>query len=137
MLNVKDFVALGRGPSLSIPESAKLGVQARIRRIVQAENLPAALGGAVVLAIVVNAIELACTAGLPAAYTRILTLRRGSTTGTSPSTISATCFDDAVMLAIAVITLGRRKLQERAGHFRPSAARMLRPVWRDHRSEEG
>jgi hypothetical protein len=119
-VNAKDFVALGRGPSLSIPASARPGVQARVRRIVQAENLPAALGGAVVLAVVVNAIELACTAGLPAVYTRILTLRALPTWqyyGYLALYDLAYVFDDGVMLAIAVVTLGRRKLQERAGRW--------------------
>lgn len=119
-LNVKDFVAFGRGPSLSIAESAKPGFYARVRRIVQAENLAAALGGAVVLAVLVNLIELACTAGLPAIYTRILTLHPLSTAEYYAHLALynlAYVFDDAVMLSIAVVTLGRRKLQQRAGRW--------------------
>lgn len=42
-LNVKDFFAPGRGPSLGIPEGTKPRVHERIRRILTAENLPAAL----------------------------------------------------------------------------------------------
>ena len=119
-LNVKDFVAFGRGPSLSIAESAKPGFYARVRRIVQAENLAAALGGAVVLAVLVNLIELACTAGLPAVYTRILTLHPLSTAEYYAHLALynvAYVFDDAVMLSVAVVGLGRRKLQERAGRW--------------------
>ncbi len=38
LVNVKDFFAFRQGFSLSIPDSAKPGIYARIRRIVQAEH---------------------------------------------------------------------------------------------------
>ena len=46
-----------------------------MRRVVTAEHLGAALASAAVLAVLVNTVELLCTAGLPALFTRILTLR--------------------------------------------------------------
>lgn len=72
-LNLKDFVAFGRGVSLGIPEAAKPGVYSQVRRILRAENLAGALAAVVVLAVLVNTVELLCTAGLPAVYTRVLT----------------------------------------------------------------
>jgi hypothetical protein len=60
----------------------------RVRRIVYADNLPGALTAAGALAVMVTLIEL--TAGLPALFTQIRS-------------------------AIAVITLSRRKVQERPG----------------------
>jgi hypothetical protein len=75
VLNVKDFVALGRGPSLAIPRSVRPALYARMRAVVMAEHPAAALGGVIVLAVLVNVVELLCTAGFPAVYTRILTLR--------------------------------------------------------------
>jgi len=119
-VNVKDFVAFGRGPSLGIPQAVKPGVYARIRGILQAERLPAALAGAIVLAVLVNAIELLCTAGLPVLYTRILTgraLPSGQYYGYLALYNVAYMADDAVMLMVAVVTLGRRKLQEREGRW--------------------
>jgi glutaredoxin len=119
-VNVKDFVAFGRGPSLGIPEAAKPGVYARVRGILQAERIPAALAGAIVLAVLVNAIELLCTAGLPVLYTRILTaqaLPNWQYYGYLALYNVAYMADDAVMLVIAVVTLGRRKLQEREGRW--------------------
>jgi hypothetical protein len=119
-INLKDLLARGHGPSLGIPEGAKPGIYARVRRIVQAENLAAALGGAVVLAILVNVLELACTAGLPVVYTRVLSAmdmppwRHYAYLGLYNV---AYVFDDAVILAVAVVTLGRFKLQERAGRW--------------------
>jgi glutaredoxin len=56
-VNVKDFYAYGKGISFSIPESAKPGIYARVRAIVHAENLPAAMLGVTVLAVLVNVIE--------------------------------------------------------------------------------
>lgn len=44
----------------------------RIKHIVKKQNLWLALGGVVVLAVLVNLIELACSAGLPLLYTQIL-----------------------------------------------------------------
>jgi glutaredoxin len=119
-VNVKDFFAYGRGISFGIPASAKPGIYARVRAIVHAENLPAAILGAVVLAVLVNVIELACTAGLPALYTQVLAQQRVSTVaryGYLGLYNLAYMLDDALMVGIAVVTLGRHKLQERAGRW--------------------
>lgn len=119
-INVKDFFARSHGISLSIPDSAKPGLYTRVRRILQAENLAGALAGIVVLAGLVNMIELLCTAGFPALYTQILTLQ-GLSMWEYYSYLGlynlAYIFDDSLMVTIAVVTLGRRKLQERAGRW--------------------
>jgi glutaredoxin len=119
-VNVKDFFALHHGISLSIPESAKPGLYARIRRILQAENLAGAMASIVILAGLVNLVELLCTAGLPALYTQILTLQQMPAWeyyGYLGLYNLAYIFDDSLMVTIAVITLSRRKLQERAGRW--------------------
>jgi glutaredoxin len=120
VVHVKDFFALGRGVSLSIPESAKPGIYARVRAIVRAESLFAAIIGAVVLAVMVNVIELLCTAGLPALYTQVLAQHSVGPTaryGYLLLYILAYMLDDSIMVGVAVVTLGRRKLQERAGRW--------------------
>lgn len=119
-VNVKDFLAFGKGLSLSIPESAKPGIYARVRQIVAAKYMVAALSGAVVLAVLVNTIELLCTAGLPAMYTQILTFHNYPWWENYLYLglyIVAYMFDDTIMLAIAVTTLSHRKLQEREGRW--------------------
>lgn len=119
-VNVKDFFAWRRGITLSIPESAKPGFYARVRAILQAEKLAVALAGIVVLAGLVNTIELLCTAGFPALYTQMLSLhplpmwKYYSYLGLYNM---AYIFDDSLMVTIAVVTLSRRKLQERAGQW--------------------
>jgi glutaredoxin len=119
-LNVKDFVAFGRGPSLGIPEAAKPGIYARVRRIVYAERLLPAVAAAAVLAALVNLVELLCTAGLPALYTHLLARRAlpgWLHYGYLALYVACYMFDDAVVLAVAIVTLERWKLGERGGRW--------------------
>ncbi len=119
-VNVKDFFARHRGISLSIPESAKPGLYARIRRILQAEHLTGAVAGVILLACLVNTIEMLCTAGFPAVYTQILTMQQlpaWEYYGYLGLYNLAYILDDSLMVIIAVVTLSRRKLQERAGRW--------------------
>lgn len=119
-VNVKDFLAFRRGITLSIPESAKPGLYARMRAILHAEDLTAALAATVVLAVLVQVVELLCTAGFPALYTRILTMRHlewWAYYGYLGLYNAAYMFDDALVLAVGVITLSRTRLQEREGRW--------------------
>jgi hypothetical protein len=119
-INVKDFFAFKRGVSLTIPESSKPGLYERMRRIVRAEHLPASMLGAAVLAVLVNFIELLCTAGLPAIYTSILTGQRLSSWqyyGQLLLYAMAYIFDDALMVGLAVVTLSHRRLREHEGRW--------------------
>ncbi len=119
-INVKDFFALGSGVSLSIPQAAKPGLYARARRILTAEHLPSALLGIAMLAVLVNMIELLCTAGFPAIYTQILTLRRlpwWEYYGYLALYNAAYILDDSLMVTIAGVTLSHRKLQEQGGRW--------------------
>jgi hypothetical protein len=115
-LNVKDAVAFGWGPSLVIPAGAKPGIYARARRLLSVESLAPALAGVVILAVLVNLVELLCTAGFPAVYTAILAgqpLSRSAHYGYLALYNLAYIADDALMVALAVATLGRHKLAER------------------------
>jgi glutaredoxin len=117
-IHVKDCITPHRGPSLSIPSRAKPRIYAWVRRIVYAENLTAALAITIALAAIVNLIELLCTAGLPALFTQILSahgLSWWQYHGYMALYVLAYMLDDLAMLAIAVVTLSRRKVQERAG----------------------
>ena len=91
LVNVNDFFAFGQGVSFAIPESVKLGIYARVRRILQAEHFTGALVSVVVLAVLVNTIELLCTAGLLAVYTQCTICLGGRTIATSASIMSHTC----------------------------------------------
>jgi glutaredoxin len=119
-INVKDFFAFGRGISLSIPERAKPGIYQRIRGLLHAPTLTAAIVGAIVLAVLVQIVEFLCTSGFPALFTRILTLRELETSsyyGYMLLYIAAYMFDDVVVLGTGVILLSRHRLQEKEGRW--------------------
>jgi hypothetical protein len=120
ILNIKDFLAFGSGPSVGIPAAAKPGLYRQVRRVIQAENLVGALAAVVVLAILVNMAEALCTAGFPAIYTRVLSLHSLPMWNYYAYLVLynlAYIADDSLMLTIAVVTLGRRKLQETGGRW--------------------
>jgi cytochrome c biogenesis protein CcdA len=119
-IHIKDFFAFKKGLSLSIPESAKPGIYAKVRKIAAAESLWVALGTAIVMAVLVNMVELLCTAGLPALYTSILSYQG------YPRLVEylylglyilAYMFDDTILLLVVAVTLSRRRLQEREGRW--------------------
>ena len=117
-LNVKDFFAWGRGVSFSIPASAKPGLYARARGVLNASALPTSLVAVATLAVVVNVVELLCTAGLPALYTAVLAqqnLGAAAHYAYLGLYIVGYIFDDSLMVGMAVIALSSRKLTEHAG----------------------
>lgn len=116
--NVKDFFAPGRGFSFSIPEGAKPGLVARMRGVMQNQALAASLVGVAALAVVVNLVELLCTAGLPAIYTAVLAQQQLDTAAHLAYLalyIVGYIADDALMVTLAVLALRSGKLTERAG----------------------
>jgi glutaredoxin len=120
LINLKDFWAFGRGVSLSIPDSAKPGIYARMRGILHAESLTAALIATVILAVLVQVVELVCTSGFPALFTRILTLRQLEGTSYYGYLLlynAAYMLDDVIVLTIGAITLSSRRLQEKEGRM--------------------
>ena len=120
LVNVKEFWAFGQGPSLTIPDSAKPGLYARVRKILVAEHVSQAMIGILVLAIMVNMIEFICTAGFPALFTQVLSQQDLTTLeyyGYLGLYNLAYIADDAMMVTVAVFTLSHRKLQEREGRW--------------------
>ena len=117
-LNIKDFIGVKRGGSLSMSSGAQADIFARMRRLLQSASLPTMLTGTVVLALAANAYELACTSGLPMVYTRILTLNALPSGGyylflALYNLIYVVPL--AAIVAVFVVTLGSRKLQDHEG----------------------
>lgn len=75
LINLKELVWFKRGVSLTIPDKVKPKLYRKMRGVANAVSLPAAFLGVAALAFFVNLIELGCTLGLPAVYTRVLSLR--------------------------------------------------------------
>jgi hypothetical protein len=142
VLNIKDFVVLRWGPSVGIPEAAKPGIYSQVRRVLRAENLMGAVSAVIVLAVLVNTVELLCTAGLPAIFTQVLTMYSLPNWAYYAYLVLynlAYVADDSLMLAIAVVTLSREKLQEKGARWLKlfsgvvmlglGLILMLRPEW--------
>ena len=75
LVNIKELFFFKKGVSFMIPESAKPKLYAKSRKIMNESNKVLAILGTIALAVFVNFIELGCTVGLPAIYTRVLSLR--------------------------------------------------------------
>ena len=120
ILNVKDFLLFGQGPSLSIPESKKPDIFRRARAILGADRLPAMMAATVLLAIAANFYELLCTAGFPMVYTRLLTLADLTPAGRL-AYLAAYNLIYVLPLGLIVVLfarhLGARKLSEREGRL--------------------
>ena len=116
-LSLRDAFTGSASKTLGIPDAAKPGIYERVRRILRAESLAAALAGVTVLAAVVNTVELLCTAGLPALYTHVLSRHDLSPlhyAGYLLLYVSFYMLDDIAILTLAVVSLGGRKLDARS-----------------------
>ncbi len=119
-VHVKDFFAFKKGLSFSIPEFAKPGIYARVRKVLNAEHLAGAMFSVVTLAIMVNIVELLCTAGLPALYTEILTVQEYPAWKNYAYLVLynlAYMFDDGLMVCIVVLTMSKTRMQETHGRW--------------------
>jgi thiol-disulfide isomerase/thioredoxin len=113
IINIKDFFFFHKGLSLVIPEKAKPNLFERMRNLLKASSPFALLAGTAVLAVAANSYEIICTAGFPMVFTRMLTLHPLSRAGY----YTYLAFYNiiyviplAVIVTVAVVTLGSRKL---------------------------
>ena len=73
IVNIKDFFFLGQGLSFTIPKDQKPKIMQRMKKVIApGTGIVLTLIGVAGLAFMVNMIELLCTAGFPAVYTKIL-----------------------------------------------------------------
>ena len=117
-INVKDFFLFKQGVSLTIPDSAKLRLFDRMRKLLRSTSLVSIMIGAIVLAVAANFYELLCTAGFPMVFTRILTLNNLSTASYYLYLVLYNIVYVIPMLIIVLgftFTLGRRQLTEWQG----------------------
>jgi len=141
-VNIRDFYSASGGFSLSIPAAAKPGLYKRMRDIINSRSLTLALCSAATLAVVVNIIELLCTAGFPAIYTAILmqqNLEAWAHYSYLALYIAGYLVDDSLMVGAAVFALSSKKLTERSGRWLKlvsgvvmlllGAVMILRPEW--------
>jgi hypothetical protein len=118
IINLKELIWFKKGVSLMIPDKAKPGLFRRMRAVASSASLPAALTGIAALAFVVNLVELGCTLGLPAVFTRIVSLRTDVSAAERYGLLALYNLAYIVPLAVIVVvvasTLHRVTLTERA-----------------------
>ncbi|MFH1850012.1 MAG: thioredoxin family protein [archaeon] len=115
LINLKEMFFFKKGVSLVIPEGAKSKLMEKIRHLVLKAPLSTALASVIVLAFTVNSIELLCTAGFPAVYTKILTMSNLSGFayyGYLLLYIIIYMLDDTIVFFIAVYTLSSGKMTQ-------------------------
>jgi len=120
LINIKDFFWYKKGISLTIPDKFKPKLFAKMRVLVKEKALMPMIIGTVILAVFANMIELLCTAGFPAIFTRILTLQ-----DYSPFTYySYIAFYNivyviplAVIVTVFAYTMGAHKFTEKQGRI--------------------
>lgn len=129
IVNLKEVVWFKRGPSLTIPDWVKPTLYRRMRRIANAASLPTAVIGIVVLAFLVNLVELGCTLGLPAVYTRLLSARVELSSFTRYAYLALYNAAYVVPLALVVtayvVTLHRLALSERGAKLLKAVSGVL------------
>ncbi len=120
LFNMKDYFLPETAGSLSIPDSAKPGLFARMRKLTMGDAMPTVLLGTIALAAVANSYELLCTAGFPLVFTRVLTLNDLSTSSYYGYLVLYNIvyvIPLLVIVGVFVWTLGSRKLSEGEGQF--------------------
>ncbi|MBI5141848.1 MAG: thioredoxin family protein [Nitrospirae bacterium] len=118
LINVKDFFFFKRGISLTIPDRFKPALFDKMRKLTTQSKTSAVVAGTVVLALFANTVELLCTAGFPAIYTRILTLQHlGSITYYLYLALYNLVYviPLALMVGFFAMTMGGRKFSEAQG----------------------
>jgi len=120
LINIKDYFFFKQGVSLSLSDSARTKIFARIRLLTQQGSWPTMIAATIILAVAANSYELLCTAGLPMVYTRVLTLNNL----TEAQYYLYLAFYNVVyiipLLIIVVlftVTLGRKKISEQEGRI--------------------
>jgi thiol-disulfide isomerase/thioredoxin len=120
LVNLKDYLAFGRGFSFSIPERAKPRFYRAGRRVRDLDRpLPAVLATTLVMALGIALVELPCTAGFPVIWTgtmRSMGIDRGAGFGGLLALyLLIYLLDELVVLALVVVTLRLTRFQEQHG----------------------
>ena len=109
---IRKFILFKPGVCEVAPEGSKWNekLSSKVKQVVQSKTLPATILGIIILAFGVNFIEFFCSAGLPAIYTKILSLSQLSSFGYYLYLLLYTLvfmLDDLIIFSIAIITLSK------------------------------
>lgn len=118
LINLKEIFFFKRGVSLMIADSAKTKVAEKIRRIMNEKEISVMVSATVLLAVFVNLIELGCTMGLPAIFTKVLAVKQSGAWqkyGYMAVYNAAYVIPLALIVSLFVCTMGRYKMTEAHG----------------------
>jgi cytochrome c biogenesis protein CcdA len=114
IVHIKDYFWLGRGLSLSIPDSAKPGIYRRLRGLMERSGF-ALVGATVVLALGIALVELPCTAGFPLLWSQLVAARQPSNAEFAMLLalyLLIYLADELVVFGLAIVTLRLGRMQE-------------------------
>lgn len=117
-VNVKDYFALHRGLSFSIPERFKPRIYRGSREVRRERPLPVTLLVTAVLAGGVALVELPCTAGFPVIWSSLLAeagVEGAAFAGLLAAYLLVYLLDEILVLAVAIVTLRIGRMQETHG----------------------
>lgn len=107
LINLKGFFKSNESGCEVVDDKKRKKVIASIKKFTKEKSLFLALGGVILLAISVNIIELACSAGLPLVFTQLLALNEVSAIESFFYTLLYIVFfliDDIIIFSIAMYT---------------------------------
>ena len=121
---IKNFITYHPGVckilGISSRVEEKLKLKERAEKIVNSPLTLGMIGGLIILALGVNLVEFFCSAGLPAIYTRVLTLSQVSTLSYYLHLLLYTfvfMLDDLIIFSLAIITLSRIGFTEKYNYW--------------------
>jgi len=119
---IKNFITYHPGVCkiLGLKTKIAAGLKERAEKIVASPFTFAIIGGLILLALGVNLVEFFCSAGLPAIYTRILTLSQLSTLSYYLYLLLYTfifMLDDLIIFSLAIVTLSRVGFTEKYNYW--------------------
>ena len=107
-INLRSFIRSSESGCEVVDDKKRKTIFKKIRKFTHEKSLLLALLGAILLAISVNVVELACSAGLPLVFTELLVLNKVSTMMKILYTLIYIMFfllDDLIVFLIAVFTM--------------------------------
>jgi len=121
---IKNFITYHPGVckilGISSRVEEKLKLKERAEKIVNSPLTLGMIGGLIILALGINLVEFFCSAGLPAIYTRVLTLSQISTLSYYLHLLLYTfvfMLDDLIIFSLAIITLSRIGFTEKYNYW--------------------
>lgn len=121
VVNIKDYVAFGRGVSFTIPDRFKPRIYRGGRAVIDpTRSLPAVLGATAVLALGVSLVEVPCTAGFPVLWSSLVadaSVGRGEFVALLATYLLIYMLDELILFFVVVTTLQITRFEERHGRL--------------------